>query len=193
MYKDNAGKWHGVSSIQQVPPEYKNQVESITSLKEEQKGSKDQTADKSSGENIEGFRGYRWGDKPSVLGEIKDTKKIKNGVSAYKKRGELFKLGEIYVPRIVYIFENDKLTVVLIGYKGFSNFSDLKQTLQYKYGEPIKPNKYEEQYFWIKKYGYALLKYSDISEEGQLVIGDAESIGKKSEDDEVLRRSVGDF
>ena len=31
MYQDNAGKWYGVSSIDQVPLEYKNQIEGIKS------------------------------------------------------------------------------------------------------------------------------------------------------------------
>jgi hypothetical protein len=61
---------------------------------------------------------------------------------------------------------NHKLMGVFISYEGYSNFSQIKETLTQVYGKGNKPNKYIEKYNWYGGKVSIALHYKKPSREG---------------------------
>ena len=121
-------------------------------------------------EDIEGFRGIRWGTNiNSLAGFIYQGDSSKSDdTRSYKKTDDQLSIGAANIDSITYLFWRDRLSVVLISYTGLSNFSALKAALDEKYGSSVRLNRFLNEYLWDRASGAAMIKINDVSKDGSI-------------------------
>lgn len=82
----------------------------------------------------DGFRGVKWGDKPTALGASKLEEEA-YGIQIYTRHKEKLKIGEANLTEILYFFNEEKFICVTIESKGSNNIKALKTALTLRYGE----------------------------------------------------------
>jgi hypothetical protein len=108
--------------------------------------------------DVAGFRAYKWGDAPAVLG---DNPKVAatfddRQEKTLEKADESLKVGDIPLKKITYTFFNDRLYMVTVQFS--EEYADtLLQVLKEKYGPIEVPNVnsdynilFERDYEWHK-------------------------------------------
>lgn len=66
-----------------------------------------------------------------------------------QKKGDELKIGGATLESIEYGFWQGKLSDVIIKFKGYANFSALKDATFEKFGSGYKPNQFMESYWWF--------------------------------------------
>lgn len=89
-----------------------------------------------------GFRGVKWGDPPSALGNsymlVEDH---------YIREGDGLAIGDARLSTIIYRFWKNRLEAVFIQAPR-NQFPALRDAMFLYFGLPYKPDKYEESYMW---------------------------------------------
>lgn len=110
----------------------------------------------------DGFRGIKWGEPSTSLGERKLVTGPPDYIKCYKKPEDKMSLGEIPLYEISYMFCEDRLIQVTIRTRS-EYYSDLKQLLTGRYDEPSLPldriviNECE----WLDEDAYVTLRNMD--------------------------------
>ena len=128
------------------------------------------------GSEPDGFRGIKWGTDISTLKDMEylEANPAYGGVKAYTRKGDDPRLGGVNLTTIEYCFWRGKFFMVVIGTKGFVNWTGLKDAVLEKYGKGYQDNEvnneFIEEYDWFGEIGGAGLKYNKISKKGNLFI-----------------------
>lgn len=97
----------------------------------------------------EGFRGIKWGNPPSALGEaaivIENHDVIK--ITVYSRQGDKMSLGSAELVVIGYVFWDNKLMGVAVR-ANHGEFENLKDVATEKFGLPEPPGEYVDAYSW---------------------------------------------
>lgn len=118
----------------------------------------------------DGFRGIKWGTDISTLKDMRyiRTDPSYGGIKLYSRNGDELKIGGAVLESIEYGFWQGKFSNLLIEFKGFTNYSALKDATFEKFGAGHKPNKFMEEYYWFGEITVMSIYYSEISSEGHL-------------------------
>lgn len=132
---------------------------------------------------INGFRGYKWGDPPSILGKteiVKDNNRRKF-LSVYKKLNDSLKFGNAKADRIEYSFYKNGLFRVDVFFSNSKCRQSLYGGLLKKYGQYFDQCEFADNVMntehqldihrWVgKEIGRAILYYDDTKKSGYLTI-----------------------
>jgi len=112
------------------------------------------------------FRGIPWGeDIRNIKGMIfKFNQEV--GVKVYLREKDENRIGEAPISFVWYGFYKGKFFSVLISFKNYSNFVYLKESLESKYGSPVKLNRFIDNYIWDNNNLAIFLNYNGIKNEG---------------------------
>jgi hypothetical protein len=92
-------------------------------------------------EEIDGFRGIKWGTDISALKAGFTKVNIFRGgpadVEAYKRASDELKVAGVEVDNISYMFRNGKLVSVAVDFRGLANFERLSAYCSKLYGPPL--------------------------------------------------------
>ncbi|MDR3321465.1 MAG: hypothetical protein LBS93_03375 [Synergistaceae bacterium] len=102
-------------------------------------------ADRAGANELEGFRGLRWGTTVEALGYTNLIDEI-DGIKYYRKMNDEMHLGTAGVKDIAYAFSSKGLVGVLVNSKGVENARLILETLKRAYSEPAKRN--DNNYYW---------------------------------------------
>lgn len=119
----------------------------------------------------DGFRGLKWGTEFStVKGDMNyvRTDPSYGGVKIYAKEDDELRIGGASLQSIEYGFWQDRLSSVMIRFKGYSNFSSLKDATFQKFGPGYKANRFMEDYIWDEEVAGMSLKYKEVLNKGYL-------------------------
>ena len=117
------------------------------------------------------FRGLAWGNSIDVLEgfEYLHTDPSYGGIRVYQRNSDKMKIGAAKLKDIRYGFWRKKLVFVNIIFKGYTNFSGVKDAAIKKFGTPYQDNQFIERYTWFKiPRSSVMLEYSDISKRGTM-------------------------
>lgn len=89
-----------------------------------------------------GFRGVKWGDPPSALGDRMQISK-----NIYVRIGDEMNIGGAKLTAILYVFWDERFLGVNV-YADKGQFLALLNALIAQFGKPMKPDKYDEEYVW---------------------------------------------
>lgn len=109
------------------------------------------TANKTMKNSPDGFRGIKWGDPVSALGEtarLIEEDKLSEA-EFYLRTDEEMSLGGASLHTVAYVFWKGKFTTVIIRCNGSSDFDALKAVAVERFGTPVKPNRFIESYGWL--------------------------------------------
>ena len=96
----------------------------------------------------DGFRGLKWGDSPSAMGNYNLETKDDDYLKIYSRPDDKMSLGVVPLDMLKYVFCVDRLMGISIRINS-KHFVDMKQILITQYGEPFQKNKYIEKYYWL--------------------------------------------
>lgn len=96
----------------------------------------------------DGFRGVKWGDPPSVMGEYTLETKEDDYLKIYSRHGDKMSIGDVPLTKLYYMFCVERLAG-LAATLSANYFTDMKQILIVQYGEPMQQNRYIPKYTWI--------------------------------------------
>jgi len=119
----------------------------------------------------DGFRGIKWGTEFSTVKDSMTylrTDPVYGGIKIYSRKDDDLHIGGATLESIGYGFWQDKFCSVDIQFKGYTNFSSLKDALFEKFGAGSKPNRSLEEYFWHGVITGISLIYKEVSREGYL-------------------------
>ncbi|MDR3254333.1 MAG: hypothetical protein LBT31_02025 [Synergistaceae bacterium] len=94
---------------------------------------------------LEGFRGLRWGTGLSSLGYAKFIEEIE-GIKYYRKMNDEMHLGTAGIKDIAYAYSQKGLVGVIVFSKGKENARLIFETLKHAYSAPSKRG--ENNYYW---------------------------------------------
>lgn len=120
------------------------------------------------GADSDGFRDIKWGDAPTkemVISKYDATTNIKK----YYLQNEKLSVGEASITGISYWFFDDKFMGAFMQFSGLSNFESLKSTLDAKFGNAHRPNKYLDDYMWMGGNTRVAIYYSKIKRSGMVM------------------------
>lgn len=109
------------------------------------------SADLSSAEEPDGFRGNKWG---SDVGEFRGLVLVERddrggGYDFYKKNNDDMRIGESILSNVVYTFWNHKYSGAIVKTEGIANYDSLFEICKSKFGTPDQPNQFIERYYWF--------------------------------------------
>ncbi len=119
----------------------------------------------------DGFRGIKWGTEFSTVKDSMTylrTDPVYGGIKIYSRKDDDLHIGGATLESIGYGFWQDKFCSVDIQFKGYTNFSSLKDALFEKFGAGNQPNRFLEEYFWHGVVTGISLIYKEVSREGYL-------------------------
>ena len=116
------------------------------------------------GEDIEEFRGIKWGANKSEISGLRCRQTKKNEHTC--ERREELKVGDIKVSAIEYYFFKNQFYGAAIGFTGHSELGLFKDALSKKYGRSRRENEFLERYSWRFKNISVILNYSEVTHEG---------------------------
>jgi len=96
----------------------------------------------------DGFRGIKWGDPPSTLGNYESLSGNDEYMKIYTRPDDKMRLGEVRLYNIYYIFYLDRFMGIHITTVS-EYFSELKDILITQFGEPKQKNPNIEEYTWV--------------------------------------------
>ena len=119
----------------------------------------------------DGFRGLKWGTKFSTIKDEMnyirtDPRSSYGAVKIYSRKNEELRIGEAEVQSIRYSFWKDKLSSVMIRFKGYSNFVSLKDVISERFGAGHKTKRFIEGYVWGGEVTGMSLEYKEVLKEG---------------------------
>ena len=94
-----------------------------------------------------GFRNVKFGNDFSSFKNLKLIEKDQI-YKIYLKTNEDLKMGEYQLNKIAYFFHKNKLAIIMIEIKGYSNSRGFLDLLKIAYGDGWQPNQYIETYYW---------------------------------------------
>ena len=98
-----------------------------------------------------GFRGLVWGaDLAPLLGELSLLEES-GTTKVFTRPADKLTIGAANVKRIVYLFESDRLTSVMIESEGLPDNTALLEAFSAQFGTPSKPNRFMDKYNWKGK------------------------------------------
>lgn len=95
----------------------------------------------------DGFRGIKWGDSPSTLGNY-NLEQNHDYLKLYTRPDDKMSMGVVPVEMLTYVFCVDRLMGITIKVKS-NHYIDMKQILITQYGEPTLQKKYIEKSSWL--------------------------------------------
>ena len=124
------------------------------------------------GTEPDGFRGIKWGTSIDSLAGMKyyRTDPSYGGTQVYTKKNEDLKIGAANLEEVEYSFWQGRFCSGRIHTVGFSNWSGLKEATFEKFGAGYQDNEYIENFVWFGTQTTMILRYSEVTEEGTLVI-----------------------
>lgn len=124
----------------------------------------------------DGFRGIKWGDPPSALGE---RVKIAVGrfVSFYTKDDEQMSIGVANLKSIEYVFIQDsQLSHVIIYAEGADNCTKLREAMIARYGTPLQTS--QTKNLWGDKKNSISFEYDTDTKNAEVYIISSKMINK---------------
>jgi hypothetical protein len=120
----------------------------------------------------DGFRGIKWGTDIAALSGMtyESTDPSWGGVKKYSRKGETLSIGAAKLTTIHYCFWRDKLSSIEIKYKGYDNWTGLKNVLIEKFGMGGKPNRYMEHYIWFGPITAISAEYKELRRSGLVIM-----------------------
>ncbi len=118
-----------------------------------------------------GFRDMLWSSSSTAVDGGMTLIEEEGDLKCYKRNRENLNIGKVDLKSIGYCYDKDKLDTVNISFKGFANFTTLREALIQKYETPYRSDQYKEEYIWgmgSDSNVYIMLTYSDINEKGSL-------------------------
>jgi hypothetical protein len=109
----------------------------------------------SSANELDGFRGVKWGQDLRSLRYMKFIDEL-DGLRYYKKMNDEMHFGDAGVSEIAYAFSAGKLVGVVVSSKGRENARLIYETLAFAYGTPSKQN--NDNYYW--PFGHICIYYN---------------------------------
>ena len=88
----------------------------------------------------------------------------------YKNPKESLKIGRAKLTSITYGFYDDVFFSVMIKFENYGNSRALLDAMKYRYGEPDKPNRYMERYYWHGEDVSISFDYREITRRGEVYI-----------------------
>ena len=124
------------------------------------------------GTEPDGFRGIKWGTSIDSLAGMKyyRTDPSYGGIQVYTKSNEDLKIGAANLEEVEYSFWQGRFCSGRIYTVGSTNWYGLKEATFEKFGAGYQDNKYIEDFFWDGPRTVMLLKYSEVTEQGYLVM-----------------------
>lgn len=119
--------------------------------------------------DTEGFRDMKWGDSPTKDMIIDSTEKTTN-TKMYHLKNDKLNIGDAQLTGISYTYFDNKFMSTSIKFKGYANYSSIKSTLETKYGNSYRPNKYLEKYWWFGGNSTVGIIFSTVNDEGIVFI-----------------------
>lgn len=141
----------------------------------------------------DGFRGLKWGTEFLT---VKDSMKYirtdpsYGGIKIYSRNDDELKIGGAILESIEYGFWQDKFDSVTIKFKGYLNFSSLRDATFEKFGTGYKPNRFMEMYLWYGEITEMMLNYKEVLGEGILYMSSKE-IKKQEENYDAEKAKKG--
>lgn len=132
------------------------------------------------GSEPDGFRGIKWGQSPSTVGELV-YQASDGGIDLYTRKDDELKMGAAELELILYYFWQDKFCDVMITTKGFLNWNYFKAVVFEKFGEGYQDNKYIEEYMWWGEKTWMMLKHDEVSKRGVLYMFSTDIFKQKEE------------
>ena len=125
-----------------------------------------------SGTEPDGFRGIKWGTSIDDLAgmEYLETDPSYGGTLKYTKSNENLKIEAANLFLVKYGFWQGKFCSASIYTINPVNWYGLKEATFEKFGAGYQDNKYIEDFFWDGPRTVMLLKYSEVTEQGYLVM-----------------------
>jgi hypothetical protein len=111
------------------------------------------------------FRGIEWGANITELGDM-GLIESEGNTRDYVKKNDKMKIGDADIERIAYGFYKGRFFSVMIAFKGYINYSQIKETLFQLYGSPEKPNQFMGDYRWLGSDVWITLEYKEILDKG---------------------------
>lgn len=103
------------------------------------------------------FRGVPWGaDFDAYRGEM-TVIRDEGDVLYYRRAGDSRKFGQVDALKVAYRFYKGKFSTGVIQTYGGPNMKALLETLKGMFGEPVRPRKRIQQYFWDGEHAYLML------------------------------------
>ncbi len=130
----------------------------------------------------DGFRGIKWGTDISESPDFVADKGV-GDLKWYRRKSDKLKIGDADVEYIAYGVYKKEFLSVLIGYKGFQNFTELKTIFFYQYGEGRKLDQFLEQYWWLGSNVSIKFEYGEVSQNGQIWYNFRSITGQMQADD----------
>jgi hypothetical protein len=145
--------------------------------------------------DVTGFRGIEWGSAPCTgMEKLDRVDGSYGGVDSYANSGDVLEIGGAKLDLIQYTYWRNRLLSVTILFSGHANFSVVLASLVERYGRGARPNQYLDEYLWNKTSGAMMLKYSDITGDGSLVLfSHAVSRDAENYDKERAKKGANDF
>jgi hypothetical protein len=99
-----------------------------------------------------GFRDFKFSMSIDLFQNFKLIETSKDGFSKYyEKTDEVKKIGDYDTDRIIYGFYKDKLYIVMIYIKSYSNSKGILGIFESQYGKGYQANRYMNDYTWFGK------------------------------------------
>lgn len=99
----------------------------------------------------DGFRGIAWGTEFSPsLGDMTITGES-GRTKLYKRSGDKMSIGAAELKTIFYAFDDGRFTSVIIQTTGIVNNNAMLEALKAQFGEPLRPNRFMDDYYWKGK------------------------------------------
>lgn len=131
-----------------------------------------------------GFRGVKWGQPPSALGES-TVLLIDGATSAYSKNGDKLKIGDTDLTYIIYVFWENKFMMAIIQTEGLNNGDALRAALLARYGEPRqKLGVLKSDYAWGDENAMITYTYDTGESKSRVAIASTPIFNAKRERDE---------
>jgi len=114
------------------------------------------------------FRGMKWGSKVHDLAAMKLLAE-EGDLKFFEKAGEVTKIGDAVVDKIIYGFYQDRLYNVMIYYSAPAGFPKFREALSKEFGPPFQPIETEKKCFWNGEQVNLLLNFDETSATGRII------------------------
>lgn len=122
---------------------------------------------------VDGFRDLQWGTRLSTIKDQMNyvrTDPSYGGVKIYSRKNEDLRMYNVEVQSIGYSFWMDKLSSVIVRFRGFSNFVHLRDSLFKRFGKGHNTKRFIKGYVWDGEVTNMALEYNKVVKEGYLFL-----------------------
>ncbi|MFN0041541.1 MAG: hypothetical protein ACKVP2_18670 [Burkholderiales bacterium] len=105
----------------------------------------------------EGFRGVQWGADFEQYRDQMTVLRNEGDAVYYRRAGDELKIGRVDALKVAYRFYKGRFSTGVIQTYGGANQKSVLETIKDMHGEPVRPRKRIQQYFWDGEQSYVML------------------------------------